>query len=646
MYALNINYSISNSPKETLKQVFCAWHNVTVLSPEDRVYLVKEAFAHNYDIWNLIYSELPGRNTHMVGSPSKPMYRECDEPLITTNADMWFATKEYLLLCLQHMEFDSTRWIKLIEIADHFRDDLWVKIFEQLEYEITFMNDPEVIAIKDKIRDEIYRHRYFANSEWAMPEEKLKDYENVLNNIHTTNPVYEYAYLFEKEYDFPLLHPCPYSEDEKREVNNELRDKEIKEGIAHFKELKLDIAKLIEICSGYEYSTLGKYLFDYYTEKKFDKDIFMLLVSNKSLKNIMTSYTRMAYWENNEYLNNAVVLAKECGVDDEVLVGLLLIEEVNAQKMPLINAENETVKSMYWKMLHHNYKDEENTYRFVLEETLKYADQVTIIGVLRDGIKYFAPIEILSIMEALRSIEVGVINSLTSYSLKGILKVLQDEYRNAEECSRVAQLELNYRGLLKWEDMACFKRSLELSPKLFAEMISIIYKKDDGKEEEKNTLDEKIISSIFSLYYDAIFCPAESNGKVDKGALFAWVVEFKELLKQQKQTRLFTHFLGRIFAYSPIGEDGYYPHESIRDAIQEYGDQSLENEYVISVFNQRGVFSPTGGVAERELAKKYKKNADAVRVRYPKVASIYDRLSERYLYDADSERECEEYAGV
>ena len=141
---------------------------------------------------------------------------------------------------------------------------------------------------------------------------------------------------------------------------------------------------------------------------------------------------------------------------------------------------------------------------------------------------------------------------------------------------------------------------------IFFIFYAIIYKKDDGKEEEKNTLDEKIISSIFSLYYDAIFCPAESNGKVDKGALFAWIVEFKELLKQQNQTRLFTHFLGRIFAYSPIGEDGYYPHESIRDAIQEYGDQSLENEYVISVFNQRGVFSPTGGVAERELAKKYK----------------------------------------
>lgn len=646
MYVLNIKYSISNSPKETLKQIFCTWHNVTVLSPKDKVYLLKEAFTHNYDIWNLIYSELPGRNSHMVGSPSKPMYRECDEPFVTTNNDMWFANREYLLLCLRHMDFDPARWIKLIEIADHFGKDLQAKLFEQLEYEITSMSDSEVISIKDKIRDEIYRHRYFASSEWAMSEEELDSYEKLLNSIHTKNPVYEYAYLFAKEYDFPLLHPCPFSEDEKREINKELRDKEIKEGIVHFREQKLDVVKLIEICSGYEYSTLGKYLFDYYCEKKFDETIFALLISNCDYKNIMTSYARMAYWENNKYLNRAVVLVKEYGLDNEMLVSLLLIEEIDAHKTLLINEENETVKSMYWKSMQHNYKEEEKTCRFVLEEMQKYADQVTIIGALRDSIKYFSPTEILSIMEGLQSIEVGTINSLTSYNLKEILKVLQDKYSNTEDCGRVAQLELSYRGLLEWEDMACFKRCLEISPKLFAEMISIIYKKDGGEEEEKNKLDEKFVSSIYSLYYDAIFCPAESNGTVDKETLFIWIAEFKELLKQQRQTRLFTHLLGRIFAYSPIGEDGYYPHESIRDAIQEYGDQSLENEYVISVFNQRGVFSPTGGVAERELAKKYKKNADAVRVCYPKVANIYDRLSESYLYDADSERECAEYAGV
>ena len=211
---------------------------------------------------------------------------------------------------------------------------------------------------------------------------------------------------------------------------------------------------------------------------------------------------------------------------------------------------------------------------------------------------------------------------------------------------RVAQLELRYRGLLEWKDMACFKGCLEHSPKLYADMISLIYKKDNEEVQEQKQTDERFISSIYALLHNAEFCPAISDGKVDKVTLFNWITEFKELLEQQNQLGLFTYLLGRIFAYSPIGEDGYYPHEAIRDAIQQYGDESLENEYVISVFNRRGVFSPTGGGAEQELANKYKKNADAVRLKYCKVASIYDKLYESYLRDADSEREREEYAGV
>ncbi len=646
MNTLDITYPINNSPQETLKQIFCTWHNVTVLPQKDKTFLVKEAFADNYDIWNLIYSELPGRNNHMVGSPNKPMYRECDESLITTANDMWTANREYLLLCLKHMDFDPERWIKLIEIVDHFEGDLREKIFEQLKYEITFMSDLEVISIKNEIREDIYRHRYFANSEWAMTEDELKSYERMLNSIHTQNPVYEYAYLFAKEFDFPLLHPCPYSENEKMEINKELKEKEIKEGIIQFKEQELDIGELIEICSSYEYSTLGKYLFHYYCENKFDEAILVLLINNSDYKDIMISYMREAYWENKAYLNRGIEIAKEHYLDNKLLVSLLLIEEINAYETPLINNENETVKSMYWKMVHHNYMEDEKTYHFVVEEMRKYADQVAIIDALHDGIKFFLPIEILSIMESIHSTEVGTISSLTSYRVKEILKVLQHEFYNSENCVRVGLLELNYRGLLKWKDMACFKRCLELSPKLFAEMISVIYKKDKEVEQEQDIYDEKLISSIYTLYYDAKFCPAETNGTVDKDALFAWIVEFEELLQKQNQIGLFTFFLGRILSYSPIGEDGYYPHESVRDAIQKYGDESLENEYIISVLNQRGVFSPTGGVEERNLAKKYKNNANAVRTHYPKVASIYDRISEKYLYEADSEREREEYAGV
>lgn len=646
MHALKIKYSVSNSPEETLKQVFCTWHNVTVLSQEDKIYLIKEAFENGDDIWELIYSELPERGMRLLGSPSKPVYRECDEPLITTYADMWCANKEYLLVCLQHMEFDSERWIKMFEVVPHLDKELREKVFARFAYESAYMSDSELISIKNEIRDEIYRHRYFANAEWVMAEEELECFENLLNGIRTQNPVYEYIYLFVKEYELPILHPCPYCEDEEREINKELREKEIKEGVLRFKEQRLNVSELIEICSKYECSVLGKYLFVFYCERIFNEELFAILVSKPAYKYILTSYVRQAYWEREEYLKKAVELAKGCDLDDDIFVSLLIIEEIDADKKPLISGENERIKGMYWSVWRRNYKDDEKTCQYIIGEMLKYSNQTVLLDFLQDSIKHFTPVEILLIMENLHTKEVGEITSRTSYSLKEILKVLQNEFCDSGERARVTQLELNYRGLLDWKNMICLKRSLELSPKLFADMISIIYKKDATEEQEQSKYDKSVITSVWALYNDAKFCPAESKGIVDRESLFAWIVEFKELLQKQCQTRLFTHCLGRIFAYAPAGEDGYYPHESIREAIQKYGDKSLENEYVVSVFNQRGVFSPTGGVEERELAKKYKKNADVVRTRYPKVASIYDALSEGYLYDAVSERECEEYAGI
>lgn len=647
MHGLKIEYAISNSPEETLKQVFCTWHNVTVLTQEDKIFLVKEAFENNYDIWELIYDELPGRNIHMMGSPSKPKYRMTGEPLVTTNSDMWLAHEEYLSLCLNHMDFNPERWIKIIKVADYFGKKLCTDIFGKLDYELTYMGDSEIISIKNAIRDEIYRHRYFANSEWALKEDEIKYYEDVLNHIKTKNPVYEYEYLFEKAFDFPLLHPSPYSEDEKLEVNERLRENEIKEGLLRFKEQELDVGELVWICSKYEYSTLGKYLFDIYCGKTFDEKLFVLLISDAAYKNIMILYVRTAYWTNNDYLNKAVTIAKVHNIDEELLISLLLIEEIDAAKIPLINVESDEIKRKYWKDgYRHDHKDDERTCRFVIEEMCKYSDQVTIINNLSGCMKYFQSEEILEVMENLHKLEVGAVSSLLSYNLKKILEVLQHEYYNSDFCMRVAQLEIEYRGLLKWEDMVCFKRCLEYTPKLYTDMVSIIYKKDNEEIQEEKQMDEQFISSIYSLFHKAKFCPAASDGKVDKDILYNWIAEFKELLELQNQVRLFTHLLGRIFAYSPIGEDGYYPHEAIRDAIQQYGDESLENAYVASVFNQRGIFSPTGGVAERELANKYKKNADVVRMKYSKVASIYDKLCESYLRDADSERECEEYAGV
>lgn len=44
--SLNITYKISNSPKSTLSDVFCAWINRSALKPNDKIMLAKFAIKN------------------------------------------------------------------------------------------------------------------------------------------------------------------------------------------------------------------------------------------------------------------------------------------------------------------------------------------------------------------------------------------------------------------------------------------------------------------------------------------------------------------------------------------------------------------------------------------------------------------------
>jgi hypothetical protein len=144
--------------------------------------------------------------------------------------------------------------------------------------------------------------------------------------------------------------------------------------------------------------------------------------------------------------------------------------------------------------------------------------------------------------------------------------------------------------------------------------------------------------SLFSIYYKALFCPAEKDGKVNYIDLKRWLNEFKDLLRNQKQVGLFGNLVGRLFAYSPVGDDNCMPCEAVRQIIEEIGDESIKSAYVIAEENKRGVYSPDAGKTELEMSRHYKDNANKIRNRYPKTASIYDLLSDIYKSQSISER--------
>ena len=78
--------------------------------------------------------------------------------------------------------------------------------------------------------------------------------------------------------------------------------------------------------------------------------------------------------------------------------------------------------------------------------------------------------------------------------------------------------------------------------------------------------------------------------------------------------------------------------EAIRAIIEELEDKSLRNAYVIAENNKRGIYSVDEGRTTKELALRYKENADGIRILYPESAKIYDNLYDDFYYQSEAER--------
>lgn len=647
---MHIKYSLGNSPEDTLKRVFCAWINLTALSVKEKIMLGKQ-MVKAYDMgWDILYSALPERMTCITGSFSQPKYREIYETEELSNEDIFNLFKSYAEICIENMEFNVDRWVKMIEEANNVDFDLENKLFDKLEYELPFMTDSERIVIKETLRKEIYRHRFYKSAIWSLGEDRLKRYEDVMSNIHTDEPEYEYRYLFGSEYQFPLLHPIPYNDDsfdESKNFNKQAMDEEIQRQINDFKKNKYNLARLIQVCDKKNSSNLGNYIFRFYSKEVFSIKIFEILLDNaKEEKKYCIDYLKCAYLKDKNCILDAIELSKEKDIDDEFLTSLFAIEIIDAEVPSLISRESDSLKNIYWSHCYHWHKNDENTIRYMLDECKKYGTFDKYLNILEHAIPILKPYELLEYFIQLKELKADGKNGIDQYAVQCIFKALQNVYiQDEEKCALIAKEEMLFQNIIDWPDMKCLKKMLEKTPDIYAEMVSIIYLKDGEEKDDVVDVEKRnIVNNVYSLYSKAVFCPAEKDGMVTEDDLDKWVIRLVELLKEQRQERLLGHLLGRVLAYSPIDNDGYPPCYAVRKVIEHYGDESMISSYATSVFNQRGVYSPTAGKEERRIAENYQQIAEHLKKEgYSKTASIYHRLYKQYMNEAFSDREEAEY---
>jgi hypothetical protein len=80
--------------------------------------------------------------------------------------------------------------------------------------------------------------------------------------------------------------------------------------------------------------------------------------------------------------------------------------------------------------------------------------------------------------------------------------------------------------------------------------------------------------------------------------------------------------IGKVLSCAPVGKDGVWPCEPVRDAMEDIQSESMMRGAHTGVYNSRGVhWRGEGGDKERELAEKYREWGQALQVSHPFVAS-------------------------
>ncbi len=631
----NYHY-VSNSVKDIFDKVLCPWCNFSAIkTPKNKIRAAEYACKSGDHAWQYICEAIS--NNNMIGRLSYPKYRDHLVATEVKPGDLQETYVGYFKILLNNMEFSAERWIELLKISDDFSDGLRTEAFEELLNEIVRMHDNDIVDIKNAIRGIIYKHRFYSSSSWTMPEEKLCEYEELINEIHAQQPEYEYKYLFQRTFDFPLLHPVFYDEDDWNTRNQEKVEELIQKGLAEFHDKGYRLDLLVKICANENDNSLGESLAKYWNQGIWDEETFHILLGAPDSGNMAVEYMGNVIRANVELYPDIISKVQKWGYKDDILVKIYRTEAAWTKSTPLIDQESDKMKVLFWEQ---PLPGQDNTSRWAADESKKYADlSVFVLQLYWLHQKTpLSPMEIYKYFEGIESMKCSQINQMTGWYIEQFLEILQKEYLyDDEKCIRISRLEIHFMNIIENGTMQCFLRTIKTNPLPYAQLIEGIFK-SDHKVEEIEKIDDTAVKNMYKLYDNTHFCPAEKDGTVEEEELRQWIEKFHALLQENDHESSFTSILGRLFSFSPEGRDGYKPCEAVRNVIEEYADEKLIDSYESSVINERGIYSPSAGKEEKRMAEEFQEDYEYLKDNYPGTAKIYKKLSSFYMSDSERER--------
>ncbi|CEG24557.1 serine protease [Peribacillus simplex] len=650
-----IDYKISNSPLSTLAQALSGWLHEINVSLDEKIELVEYIVATSPIGWDFLKQILPDRSNHGgFLSMTRLDYRTYEFEFKLEYSNQLFKTySEYTSIAIKTANEDLDKWKIIFDKCLFIELGLYDLVKENLSLVISKIeSDENKYKLKQKLREIIYRHRFFKDSDWALKEEDVLKIEELFNLITFENKIYDYLHLFVNE-QIMELNPIPYSRDERKEYEKEreqLRVERVKALKFIIKCKDYSIWNLISILKLHDENmwsqrVIGNILAVEFNQYDFN-DKLLTEALNQDANILFISYLEAAYSK-----QGFQVIKRALGIllgQEEQIIPVLKVARVNEEFLELLDSYSKDIQNKYWSDFTINWDIVDRSIQDRVWSQL--LDNKNFNSLLRMIDLYFKK-DLEKNIEVLEGILLNSGNfSVNNYDSYLIIQVFENIYIEASSkiertlYLRVCQLEWAYFSLLiDHLPPKYLMEELKTDPTFLASLIQAAYK-SSKEEKEVGEMQKKLGEQAWNVLYKLKFCPCvDQNKNISSERLEDWVKEFLKEIDKNGQEKIGRQILGECFSYSPLSDEDIYPHVAVCEVFQKYYTEDIGKGFLLGVLNSRGTYWETRGREEETLAAKYSKYAKKIRIKFPKVSTELLKISEDYKRQAFQVRERASY---
>ena len=644
----------SNRPGSTLCEILSYWIPHTTATCDERIKVLDLLIQRNREAaWPILLEFLPSAAGSRSIPTQKPYWRDWANSW--SRGATYDESRQFILAAAERIiseaRSDAGRWQKVFENVGRFTERVRPKLLEGARsLSKTGLSDNQRRVLAEALSEQIHTHRQFHDAQWALPSGFLDELEDVLEGLKPQSDVMKNVWLFkkwpEKFLDRQVSHDFDHAAlaEARTQAVNEIL---VSQGFTGIRELMQHAESAYDVGHSVSLATQDQLL----------KGIIPAMLDGEQREREFAAgfiWSRF-YLEKWPWVDTALSLCQTASSR----AGLLAAVRFMPEAWERAEAAGNEVSQLYWQRCgpfnpELESREIESAVRSLVKHG-RYGLAIDLLSMALHSERIISTDCLFSPLEAMRSVAADDTRAqLGQMVVHGVPRIIADlQERDDADEARLLAIEFTFLRLLDehsgHEPKTLFKR-LATCPEQFVELLGYCYrstKEDESQEppEPVQQCDPTVAKQIYHLLHEWKRVPGiNETGQVEETILRAWCSEARQLAEKVGRLDICDVYIGQIMAHAPADGDGTWPCKAVRQVATEIGTNSLASGLNCGIHNSRGaVWRGSGGTQERELASKYRDQANLIRFEHPFVAKILDEVAMHYEREAKHWDECERW---